>query len=441
MPLIFTSGYFCPGRGLKSNKLAKSLHDMQLNETNWINSYRSRAMFRFKKKDEQKEDLDFNSGELDLNVLEKEIVELVDIVEEAESEGSRSSEELSESMVLDSPLDDIEFPTEVRQIAEDLGDEFCESGDADEPTSLNLGKELEKATRKRPYGDKVIAETLGLGEDDSLVAALRSEEITGAKDGDEKIDKLSARETEDPLSDDRTLLVNVPDGIGDLGSDLDNEDEEGLLTLTEELNDDKNTTVDTAALKNCPLIEDSLEVKLREKTLIKDESPVNDKTSVEPEVQETKVDLNISEILSTDSLETDLKEELKEDFMNDSGENAYEVTQVEMPSPDLFELEEEAEETVAPDKGEPEIVAGAVAGFASELDDELPLEDEKETGVVQVKESGSVDQEAVVEEVVKKIQPEILEMVAKSVKEQLPEIIEKIVRDEVAKIKKILSES
>ena len=422
-------------------------------------------MFKFKKKDEQNEDLDFNSDELDLNVLEKEIVELVDIVEETESEESRSSVEASESDVLESPLDDVEFPTEVRQIAEELGEEFGGLGDDDEPTSLDLGKEIEKATGKRPYGDKVIAETLGLDEDDSLVAALRSEEIMGSKDGDEKIDKSSDEATEEPLPDDRTLLVNVPNGIDDLGSDLDNEDEDGLLTLTEELNDDKNTTVDTSALKNCPVIEDSLEVKLREKTLIVDESPVNEETLIkdvpplneetlikdappvneeasgEPEVEETKVDLSISEILSTDSLETDLKEELREDFMSDSGESAYEVTQVEMPSPDLFELEEEPAENAALNEVDSEGIAGAMAGFASELDDELPMEDEKETGTVQVEDSGSIDQELVVEEVVKKIQPEILEMVAKSVKEQLPEIIEKIVKDEVAKIKKILSES
>ncbi len=414
-------------------------------------------MFKFKKKDERKDDLSFNSEELDLNDLEKEIVELVDIVEESDSELSMSGEfgadePDSGNNAVESPLDAVEFPTEVRQLAEEFDDRLPGIGDVDEPTSLDLEKEIGQVTQKRPYGDKVIAETLGLGDDDSLVAALKSEKIMGFKDTDKK-ETPGERAVEDPLAEDRTLLVNVPDGISDLKSDLDSEDEEGLLTLTEELNDEKNTTVDTAALKNCPLIEDSAEVELRRETVFEDEATADNVNGENQEIQETRVDLSLSQILSTDSLETDLKEELKEDFMTQSAEAAYEETQVEMPSPDLFELEEEEGFAVSQENSEePE---DGIAGFSTGIEEDVSSEAGKEEGssVVQVEAPrdeadiaqadvrGGIDQELIVEELLRKIQPDVMEIVAKSVREQLPEIIERVVREEITKIKKYWSEN
>ncbi|RLB07389.1 MAG: hypothetical protein DRG59_06480 [Deltaproteobacteria bacterium] len=403
-------------------------------------------MFKFKKNEDKSEDLKFNSEELDLNVLEKEIVELVDIVEDSESALSVSGElqltdevtEVTDDRDAESPLDDVEFPTEVRQIAEEFEEEFTRNEDIDEPTSLNLDKELEKVTQKRPYGDKVIAETLGLGEDDSLVTALRSEKIMGPS-ASEKEDESTKDLESEPDVDDKTLLVNMPADIGDLKSDLDSQDEEGILTLTEELNDEKNTTVDTAALKNCPLIEDSTEVKFRE------ESPAPGEDEVKEELfQETKVDLSISQILSTDSLETDLKEELKEDFMVDSSEIAYQETQVEMPAPDTFGLEEKMDEEIAEGQLEDEsspVVDEGMEGFSGVADDEVMSEveeQEKADVAEQVASVPAIDQEQIVEKILETLRPEIVEIVTKSVKEELPNIIEKVITEEIAKIKKFL---
>ena len=407
-------------------------------------------MFKFKKKEDKGDDLKFNSEELDLNVLEKEIVELVDIVEESESELSISgelnlTEEVQEKENEESPLDDVEFPTEVRQIADEFDRDFEETDDVEDHTSLDLGKELEKATQKRPYGDKIIAETLGLGEDDSLVTALRSEKIMGPAKKDDEEESLDGLDS-DAVDDDRTLLVNMPSSIGDLKSDLDNEDEEGILTLTEELNDEKNTTVDTEALKNCPLIEDSTELKFKNGPSM-EEVEEDDK---EQFFQETKVDMSLSQILSTESLETDLKEELQEDFMADSMEIAYEETQVEMPAPDMFGIEEETvsgevEQEIGSESvpAEEEGVDGLSGGMEEKLVEES-AKGEEVNDVEQVESevsSSSLDKEQVAEKILEDLRPEITEMVIKAVKEELPSIIEKVVMEEVTRLKKLLGEN
>ncbi len=401
-------------------------------------------MFKFNKNEDKGEDFRFDSEELDLNVLEKEIVELVDIVEDSEpgletSGEIKLTEGVSEDGTDDSPLDDVEFPTEVRQIAEELHGELPDIDEIAESTSLDLRKELEKESRKRPYGDKVIAETLGLGEDDSLVTALKSEKVVGVA-GDEEPDVQVGKPETDPTDEDRTLLVNMSNAIGDLTSDLESEDEEGLLTLTEELNDEKNTTVDTAALKNCPLIEDSAEIKLKQ------EPDVKEKEVEEGAFQKTKVDLSLSQILSTDSLEADLKEELKEDFMSDSEEMTYEKTEVEMPSP-VFELKDEIDET----EFETQVAAEEVSIVTDkELDEPVAMAAGStlpKTEPVDFKQSEAIelppqiDKEKIVEKILDSIKPEITEMVKEAVREQLPDIIEKIVLEEIAKIKKFMSES
>ena len=160
--------------------------------------------------------------------------------------------------------------------------------------------------------------------------------------------------------------------------------------------------------------------------------------------QETKVDLSISQILSTDSLETDLKEELKEDFMVDSSEIAYQETQVEMPAPDTFGLEEKMDEEIAEGQLEDEsspVVDEGMEGFSGVADDEVMSEveeQEKADVAEQVASVPAIDQEQIVEKILETLRPEIVEIVTKSVKEELPNIIEKVITEEIAKIKKFL---
>ncbi len=398
-------------------------------------------MFNFKKKEKVEEDLKTNSGELDLKDLEQEIVELVDIVEESEKDAGISSElKLTEEVpeekeAEDSILEDIDFPTEVRQIAEEFEESLPHLDE--EPTSLDLDKELEENTTKRPYGDKVIAETLGLGEDDSLVTALRSEKLMGPAPSEKKSDPV-AEFSEDSFGDDKTLLVDVTNGIADLKSDLDNEDEQGILTLAEELNDEKNTTVDTMALKNCPLIENSAELRLKD-----DLSKETDEPDINS-IQETKVDLSLSQILSTDSLETDLKEELKEDFMMDSSEIAYQETQLEIPTEDVFNLADKPDDQTAMEQSveeeaneeaeeEPLVFSGGA------VDEALKVEKPEEPTFEQVAES--IDRDEIAEKILESIRPEIVEMVKESLKKELPGIIERVIREEVERIKKVLAKS
>jgi len=410
-------------------------------------------MFKLKKKleEEKRKSEESFPEDFDFDGLADEIVELVDIVEEPEKTDSFSeelslSDELQADAESESPLDEVEFPTEIRNIAEEFDEEVILQNDDLE----SQGEPFAETLNNVPLysGDRVIAESLGIAQDDSPPPSsdekgVGTEEKTGADPESESIDKpdfgltspFSERDhdTNDKLSiygmdtvdlehelspepdnEDHTLVMDAfPDIQAIQEEPEESAQDEPILSLTEEVSDNKNEESEAPVLESKSTSED-FEPPMGE--LESETEGLDDK-----DVQKTQVDLSISQLVPTESLEVDLKEELKEDFFsepNEPGIDEYEATVYQTEAPSEVSFEE-----MQPVSQEETLVDQAVV-FS-----EVSAEKQK------------VSDEEYIETIIKTLRPQVHELVTQLVKEQLPKIVEEIIMGEIEKIKKYLREN
>lgn len=410
-------------------------------------------MFKLKKKleEEKRKSVESFPEDFDFDGLADEIVELVDIVEEPKKTDSFSEElslsgELQADAESESPLDEVEFPTEIRNIAEEFDEEVILQNDDLE----SQGEPFAETLNNVPLysGDRAIAESLGIAQDDlpqpsSDEKGVSTEEKTGADLESESIDKpdfsltspfsekdhdtsdklsISGMDTVDlehelspePDNEDHTLVMDAfPDIQAFQDKPEESAQEEPILSLTEEVSDNKNEESEAPVLESKSTSED-FEPPMGE--LESETEGLDDK-----EVQKTQVDLSISQVVPTESLELDLKEELKEDFLSERNE------------PGIDESEATDNQTKTPSEVSSEEIQPVSQGET--LVDQAVVFSEVSA------ETQKVSDEEYIETIIKTIRPQVHELVTQLVKEQLPKVVEEIIMGEIEKIKKYLREN